>query len=268
MKLNNLSAKKICRLISTGMVFSMLVITGIFGGIMQDTRIFIAGGTLTLCAFFWIWLLVLFFGKRLSHFTSNLCRTLDNMINGGDYTMTIGERIKKIRVFRKMTMDELGGALGFEGKNMSVRISQYETGARIPGEDMILKLADALRCNYKAISDYSLGAAEDIIETLFWLEESATSLPARGKGTRFPEYTAPGNLIHLTAMTPAKSSETARPTYNEDDYDSAGSPVALTFEYGLVNDFLSEWCEMKTKLNSGEISPNEYFEWKITWPQA
>ena len=30
-------------------------------------------------------------------------------INGGNYTMTIGERIKKIRVFRKMTMDELGG---------------------------------------------------------------------------------------------------------------------------------------------------------------
>ena len=84
MKLNNLSAKKICRLISAGMVFSMLVITGILGGIMQDIRIFIAGGTLTLCAFFWIWLLVLFFGKRLSHFTSNLCRTLDNMIDGNE----------------------------------------------------------------------------------------------------------------------------------------------------------------------------------------
>ena len=163
--------------------------------------------------------------------------------------MTIGERIKKIRVFRKMTMDDLGGALGFEGKNMSVRISQYETGARIPGDDMIQKLADALHCNYKAISDYSLGAAEDIIETLFWLEESASSLPARGKGTRFPEYTA-------------------NPTYNEDDYDGAGAPIALTFEYGLVNDFLSDWCEMKTKLNNGEISPNEYFEWKITWPHA
>ena len=84
MKLNNLSAKKICRLVSAGMVFSMLVITGIFGGIMQDIRIFIAGGTLTLCAFFWIWLLVLIFGKRLSHFTSNLCRTLDNMIDGNE----------------------------------------------------------------------------------------------------------------------------------------------------------------------------------------
>ena len=96
-----------------------------------------------------------------------------------------------------MTMDDLGGALGFEGKNMSVHISQYETGARIPGDNMIQKLADALHCNYKAISDYSLGAAEDIIETLFWLEESTSSLPARGKGTRFPDYTAPGNLIHL-----------------------------------------------------------------------
>lgn len=84
MKLNNLSAKKICRLISAGMVFSMLVITGILGGTMQDIRIFIAGGTLTLCAFFLIWLLVLFFGKRLSHFTSNLCRTLDNMIDGNE----------------------------------------------------------------------------------------------------------------------------------------------------------------------------------------
>ena len=84
MNLNNLSAKKICRLISAGMVFSMLVITGILGGIMQDIRIFIAGGTLTLCAFFWIWLLVLSFGKRLSDFTSNLSRTLDNMIDGNE----------------------------------------------------------------------------------------------------------------------------------------------------------------------------------------
>ncbi len=82
MKLNNLSAKKICRLISAGMVFSMLVITGILGGIMQDIRIFIAGGTLTLCAFFLDLAIGAVFGKRLSHFTSNLCRTLDNMIDG------------------------------------------------------------------------------------------------------------------------------------------------------------------------------------------
>lgn len=67
-------------------------------------------------------------------------------------------------------------------------------------------------------------------------------------------------------MTPAKPSETVSTTYIEDEYNNAGSPIALTFEYELVNDFLSEWCEMQTKLE--EISPNEYFDWKITWPHA
>lgn len=179
--------------------------------------------------------------------------------------MTVGERIKKIRIFRKMTMDELGAALGFEGKNMSVRVSQYETGDRIPREDMILKLADALNCNYKALSDYGSGVAEDIIETLFWLEESTIPLPARGKGPRFPEYTGPGNLIHLSAMIAAKKQKETTMTYDKDSYDTAEPPVAITFDYGLVNEFLSEWNDMKTKLNAGEISPNEYFEWKITW---
>lgn len=180
--------------------------------------------------------------------------------------MTVGERIKKIRIFRKLTMDELGAALGFEGKNMSVRVSQYETGDRIPREDMIMKLAKALHCNYKALSDYSLGTAEDIIETLFWLEESTTPLPARGSGTRFPEYTGPGNLIHLITMTPAKKDTAEIITYVNNSYNTSETPVAITLNYGLVNDFLSEWNKMKLKLESGEISPNEYFEWKITWP--
>ena len=58
--------------------------------------------------------------------------------------MTVGERIKKIRIFRKMTMDEFGAALGFEGKSMSVRIAQYETGARVPKADMLAKIAEVI----------------------------------------------------------------------------------------------------------------------------
>jgi transcriptional regulator with XRE-family HTH domain len=50
---------------------------------------------------------------------------------------------------------------------MSVRIAQYETGTRVPKQDMLLKIAEVLQCNYKALDDYSLGATEDIIETLF-----------------------------------------------------------------------------------------------------
>ena len=43
--------------------------------------------------------------------------------------MTIGERIKKIRVFRKMTMDELGGALGLRAK---ICLSVYPSMKPVP----------------------------------------------------------------------------------------------------------------------------------------
>lgn len=181
--------------------------------------------------------------------------------------MTVGERIKKIRIFRKMTMDEFGAALGFEGKSMSVRVAQYETGARVPKTDMLMKIADTLKCNYKALDNYSLGSAEDIIETLFWLEENAV-FPTEGKGKHFPEYQAPGNLIRLAEMKPVYRDADVTLTYNDNEYMSIGAPVAVTFEYGLVNDFLLEWNRMKLKLANGEITPNEYFEWKITWPHG
>lgn len=85
---------------------------------------------------------------------------------------------------------------------------------------------------------------------------------------RNPEYQAPGNLIRLAAMTPVTKDDDVKLTYNDNEYMAAGAPVAVTFEYGLVNDFLLEWNEMKNKLKTGEITPNEYFEWKITWPHA
>lgn len=91
---------------------------------------------------------------------------------------------------------------------------------------------------------------------------------APSTGKHFPEYQAPGNLIRLSAMTPVTKDADVKLTYNDNEYMASGAPVAVTFEYGLVNDFLLEWNEMKNKLKTGEITPNEYFEWKITWPHA
>lgn len=45
--------------------------------------------------------------------------------------MTIGQRIKKIRIFRGMTQKELGTMMGF-GLNGDIRIAQYESGVRTP----------------------------------------------------------------------------------------------------------------------------------------
>lgn len=39
----------------------------------------------------------------------------------------------------------------------------------------------------------------------------------------------------------------------------------MWIDYGLVNEFLREWCLRKEQLKNGEISEDEYFEWKINW---
>lgn len=56
-------------------------------------------------------------------------------------------------------------------------------------------------------------------------------------------------------------------TYNEPESSISGTPVAVTFNYGLVNDFLLEWNKKKIELSTGKITPEEYFERKIKFPE-
>ena len=164
--------------------------------------------------------------------------------------MTIGERIKCIRKFRNITQAELGLALGFEGKSQAIRITQYETNYRVPKNDMIMEIARILECNYRALSSYDLGSAEDIMEMLFWLEENGHA-----------------NTIKLFETTPVQTNANIQMTFNENDFNSSSAPVVLTFDYGLMNDFLLEWSQKKKELADGKISASEYFEWKIQWPK-
>ena len=82
MKLNRLSVKKLCLLNGAGALLSMLVITITIYALTENELDLLMGAALMTCALFWLFLLVLFFGKRLSLFASELCRTLDNMIDG------------------------------------------------------------------------------------------------------------------------------------------------------------------------------------------
>lgn len=84
MKLERLSIKKLCLLIGSGALFSMLVITFIFFALTENILTLLCGVMLTACTLVWISLLVIFFSKRLSVFTVDLCRTLDNMISGNE----------------------------------------------------------------------------------------------------------------------------------------------------------------------------------------
>ena len=44
--------------------------------------------------------------------------------------------------------------------------------------------------------------------------------------------------------------------------------LGMWFNYGVLNDFLKEWTLKKEELKSGKITRDEYFEWKINWPQT
>lgn len=84
MRLHNLSVKRICLLTGCGTLFTMLLITAVLF-YLSDSVIILSGGVvLTFCALIWQFLLILFFSKRLSVFTTNLCRMIDDMISGGE----------------------------------------------------------------------------------------------------------------------------------------------------------------------------------------
>ena len=84
MKRERISVKILFLLVGAGAVISMLAISVVLAIMTRDIWVLIGGGLLTVCALVWLFLLTLFFGKRLSLFTVELCRTMDSMINGGE----------------------------------------------------------------------------------------------------------------------------------------------------------------------------------------
>jgi transcriptional regulator with XRE-family HTH domain len=163
--------------------------------------------------------------------------------------MTIGEKIKKIREFRSMTQQELGEAVGFAVKNAAIRIAQYEMDYRVPKDELIHQIATILDVNYVAIRPPVSGAAEDIMQTLFWLEE-----------------TSEGKLINIFEILPSKKESHTYKTDTAGAY--AHNPIGITINYPLVQDFMKDWLIVKQKYDGGEISRKEYFDWKLKWPRS
>ena len=168
--------------------------------------------------------------------------------------MTVGEKIKKLRNFRKMTQADLGAALGWGDKGAN-RIAQYETGYRVPKKEVLCEMAKILDVNHYLLLDPTYMNASDYMYLLFWIDEFN-----------------PG-VIHLNTMEPYPNekwidSDDISLRY-QDTYDMPTvPPVALWFNYSILNGFLKEWEIRKRELKAGEITKDEYFEWKINWPQT
>ena len=168
--------------------------------------------------------------------------------------MTVGDKIKKIRTFRGMTQKELGLAVGFEEKGADNRIAQYETNYRVPKRELLDKIAKALRVDRQNFYTVSPGSAEDFMRTFFWLDEDS-----------------PGAIrLFQLVRNPGREgiSDDTAVRYNDSLDWPAYPPVGMYFQYGLVDEFMREWLLRQQELRSGEITRDEYFEWKLNWPDT
>ena len=84
MKNRHLSVQRLFLWICIGLLLSMTAITFILFSLSLEVAVLIAGAALIVCALVWVLVLTQVFGKRLSRFTSDLCKTLDNMMNGDE----------------------------------------------------------------------------------------------------------------------------------------------------------------------------------------
>ena len=56
--------------------------------------------------------------------------------------------------------------------------------------------------------------------------------------------------------------------YNDSDEWPVSQPVGMYFQYGLVDEFMQEWLLRQQELHAGQITREEYFEWKLNWPHT
>ena len=168
--------------------------------------------------------------------------------------MTVGDKIKKIRIFRNMTQKELAERIGL-GENGANRIAQYETNYRVPKQELLNEMAKALDVNPENFSNATRMSASDFMITLFWIDEFNPSAI---------------NLFSMDTFPGERCNTNDDPTvyYHDTDCWPAKPPIGMWINYGLVNQFLKEWAVRKQELKNGYITKDEYFEWKVNWPRT
>jgi transcriptional regulator with XRE-family HTH domain len=146
--------------------------------------------------------------------------------------MAIGERIRFIRNLRSMTQKYLGMAIGFTEKTSDVRMAQYESGSRTPKEKMIADLANVLGVCPQALTIPDIESYTGLAHTLFALEDLYG----------FKIENNDGQLC-LTLDRENKS-------------------------YLSMFDIFHAWSEEAEKLKKGEITKEEYDDWRYYYPKG
>lgn len=145
--------------------------------------------------------------------------------------MAFGKRIKYFRNRKGMKQKELGELLGFLGKTSDVRVAQYETEARTPKTDLVKEMAQIFDVSTRAINVPNIDSYLGLMHTLFALEDMY--------GIKIGEID--GELC-------------LRLDREHKEYPHLFEPFHA-------------WQQMAAKLESGEISQEEYDNWRYNYPE-
>jgi transcriptional regulator with XRE-family HTH domain len=146
--------------------------------------------------------------------------------------MAIGQRIKYFRTRKGLTQKQLGEKLGFLGKTSDVRMAQYESEARVPKRNLVEEMADILEVSPNALTVPDIDTYQGFLHTLFALEDMYGLHIFRSEDGAF--------CLRFDKETVTPSSP--------------------------LEPMLSAWLRQTEKENSGEISREEYDEWRYTYP--
>lgn len=146
--------------------------------------------------------------------------------------MAIGKRIKFFRNRKGMTQKQLGEIFGFLGKTSDVRMAQYESEARVPKHDLIQKMAHIFDVSPHALTVPDIDSYIGLMHTLFTLED----------------------------MYGLKISEVdGEPCLRLDKSDFS--------TFTTMFDMFRAWQQEAAKLEQGNITKEEYDQWRYNYPK-
>ena len=146
--------------------------------------------------------------------------------------MAIGKRIKFFRNKKGMTQKQFGEMLGFLGKTSDVRMAQYEAEARIPKFDLLKEMAGILSVSTHALNVPDIDSYIGLMHTFFALEDMY--------GLKVKNVDGQPHLCLDSSISAPGSS---------------------------VDEMFRAWMEQADKLENGEISKEEYDEWRYKYPK-
>lgn len=155
------------------------------------------------------------------------------MFRRGGHSMASGYLFRKFRELRGLTQKILGDKVNLG----DVRIRQYELDMRNPKDDILEDISKALdvKPEYFKDPEYPYDY-EEVMRLLFKLEDSIPMSISRSR------FGTDGEYIH--------------------------SLVFLGRNMWKIDHTLKSWMDMQNRFMDGEVTWEEYEDWKANWPDS